>query len=49
MLQSTYAPLSRPLYLWMGSQQFVENLSWWYCFLPITGSNTWILYQVSLD
>jgi hypothetical protein len=27
MLQSTYAPLSRPLYLWMGSQQFVENLS----------------------
>ena len=27
MHQMTYAPLARPLYIWLGSMQFIENLS----------------------
>lgn len=49
MLKATYAKLSRPLYIRLWSQQFRENLSWWYCFLPVTGGTTWIVFKVSLQ
>jgi len=49
ILRTTYAKLSRPLYIRLWSQQFVENLSWWYCFFPTTGGTTRILFKVSLQ
>ncbi len=49
MLNATYAKLARPLYIRLGSQQFVENLSGWTCFSLIKNGDTWILYKVVLQ
>ena len=48
MVKSTYAQLQRPLYLRLWALQFKENLSWWDCFLPMTGGTTWTLFRVNL-
>lgn len=49
MLKATYISLARPVYLWIWSQQFVENFSWWRCFVPMRSGATWTLYKIDLQ
>lgn len=46
MLKQTYAPLQRPLYIWMWEQQFTENILWWDCFSLVSDGTTWKLYRI---
>ncbi len=46
MLHQTYSQLEKPLYLWLGEMQRLENLEWWSCFELVKQEWTYKIYKI---